>query len=355
MAITMKDIARDLNVSVMTVSKVLRNHGDIGRETRQRVLNRVRELKYTPNLAARSLATGRTAALGLIVPDLEHPFFSEIATAIARRIRKLDYGLIIASSEDNAALEQSELERMLARQVDAIILASVQTSPASPVFRRLAESGVPYVLIDRDFPGIGANYVGVDDCEVGRVATEHLIRGGCRRIAHLRGPEVSTGLGRLKGYEEALRAHGIALSPDYIVSLKGGDARSEEQGCSAMERLLAMSRPPDGVFCYNDEVAIGALRAILRRGLRIPDEIAVIGVDNIRYADLLRVPLTSVDQRSYRIGERAAALALKLMQAEQPMAPRRIVLPVELVPRDSTRRAAARGRRFKYKTAFQQH
>lgn len=143
MAITMKDIARDLNVSVMTVSKVLRNHEDIGKETRERVLQRVRELNYAPNRAAQSLATGRTAAIGLVVPDLEHPFFSEIAKAIARRIRARDYGLIIASSEDNPALERSELERMLARQVDAIILASVQTSSASPVFERLKESGVP--------------------------------------------------------------------------------------------------------------------------------------------------------------------------------------------------------------------
>jgi LacI family transcriptional regulator len=336
MAITMKDIARDLNVSVMTVSKVLRNHGDIGRETRERVLNRVRELNYAPNQAARSLATGRTAAIGLVVPDLEHPFFSEIATAIARRIRKRNYGLIIASSEDNAALEQSELERMLARQVDAVILASVQTSAASPVFGRLGESGVPYVLIDRDFPELGANYVGVDDREVGRVATEHLIRCGCRVVAHLRGPEVSTATGRMKGYEDALRRHGVPHDPKYVVKIKGGDARSEEQGYLAANRLLSMERRPDGIFCFNDEVAIGALRAILHKGLRIPADIAVIGVDNIRYADLLRIPLSSVDQQSYGIGERAAGLALRLIEQDEASLARRIIVPVKLVPRDST-------------------
>ncbi len=336
MAIRMKDVARDLNVSVMTVSKVLRNHGDIGRETRDRVLKRVRELNYTPNRAARSLATGRTSAIGLVVPDLEHPFFSEIAKAIARRIRTRDYGLIIASSEDSPAVEQSELERMLARQVDAVILASVQTSSASPVFARLKESGVPYVLIDRDFPELGANYVGVDDVEVGRVATGHLIERGCRRIAHLRGPDVSTAAGRLQGYEEALRKRQMALRAGYVVKVKGGDARSEEQGYRAMNRLLAMEQRPDGVFCYNDEVAIGALRAILMAGLRAPGDIAVIGVDNIRYADLLRVPLSSVDQHSYKIGERAAQLALNSIEAEEPPPARRIVLPVELVAREST-------------------
>lgn len=197
-------------------------------------------------------------------------------------------------------------------------------------------------MIDREFPDLGANYVGVDDREVGRTATEHLIERGCRRIAHLRGPDVSTAAGRLKGYEDALRKHRIAVNPAYVVKVKSGDARSEEQGSAAMERLLALERRPDGVFCYNDEVAIGALRAILRAGLRIPGEIAVIGVDNIRYADLLRVPLSSVDQQNYRIGERAAGMALKLIDAEEPPAARRIMLPVELVVRDSTARTGRR-------------
>jgi LacI family transcriptional regulator len=346
MAIRMKDIARDLNVSVMTVSKVLRNHSDISRETRERVLKHVRELNYAPNRTARSLATGRSSVIGLVVPDLEHPFFSEIAKAIARRIRTRDYGLIIASSEDNPALERSELDRMLARQVDAVILASVQTSSGSPVFARLGAAGVPYVLIDRDFPDLGANYVGVDDREVGRVATEHLITCGCRLIAHLRGPDVSTAVGRLQGYEDALQRHGIAVPAEYVVKLKGGDARSEEQGFQAMNRLLSMKRRPDAVFCYNDEAAIGALRAILRAGLQMPAAIAVIGVDNIRYADLLRVPLSSVDQRSYNIGERAARLALRLIEARKPLPSQRIILPVELVPRESTLGVAVRsGRR----------
>ena len=341
----MKDIARDLNVSVMTVSKVLRNHGDISKATRERVMQRVRELNYAPNRAAQSLATGRTSAIGLIVPDLEHPFFSEIAKGIARRIRTRDYGLIIASSEDDPALEHSELERMLARQVDAVILASVQTSGESLVFERLRESQVPFVLIDREFPALNANYVGVDDRALGREATEHLIQRGCKLVAHLRGPEVSTAAGRLKGYEDALHKHGMKPNPDYVVRVKGGEARSEEQGFVAMNRLLSLERRPDGVFCYNDEVAIGALRAILREGLQIPGEIAVIGVDNIRYADLLRIPLSSVDQHSYRIGERAAGLALKLIEAEEPPPARRVILPAELVPRDSTAPLAPGARR----------
>jgi len=337
MPVTMRDIARDLGLSVVTVSKVLRNHTDISEATRERVLKRVREMRYQPNRAARSLVTGRSFTIGLIVPDLEHPFFGEIAKAIARRIRAQDYSLIIASSEEDPAIEQREVEGLMARQVDAIVLASVQTSADSAVFQRLAERRVPYVLVDRNYPELGANYVGVDDAAVGRVATEHLVARGCRRIAHLRGPEVSTGIGRLRGYREALSRNGLRAPADYVAELKSGDDRSEEHGHEAMMRLLALPVPPDGVFCYNDEVAIGALRAILGAGLEVPDDIALIGVDNIRFADLLRVALSSVDQNSYQIGERAAQLALKLIESRKPLRSEHLILPIELVARDSTR------------------
>jgi LacI family transcriptional regulator len=336
MAITMKDIAKDLGVSVVTVSKVLRDHSDISPATRERVLRRIKELHYQPNRAARSLVTGRSFTIGLIVPDLEHPFFGEIAKAISRRLRLKDYSLIIASSEEDPGLERREIEGLLARQIDAIILASVQTSAHSGVFQRLTDSRVPYVLIDRNFPGLEANYVGVDDRAVGCAATEHLIACGCRRIAHLRGPEVSTGIGRLLGYRETLTRHKITVPLHYVVDLKGGDDRSEEHGCEAMKRLLAVKPIPDGVFCFNDEVAIGALRAILDSGLRTPADIAVIGVDNIRFADLLRVPLSTIDQNSYQIGESAAQLALKLIGSANVL-PSEVILPIELIARDSTR------------------
>jgi LacI family transcriptional regulator len=337
MPVTMRDIARDLGLSVVTVSKVLRNHSDISKATRERVLQRVKELRYQPNRAARSLVTGRSFTIGLIVPDLEHPFFGEIAKAIARRIRTLDYSLIIASSEEDPALEQREVDGLIARQVDAIVLASVQTSADCVVFQRLSELQIPYVLVDRNFAELEANYVGVDDAAVGCAATEHLITCGCQRIAHLRGPDVSTGAGRLRGYRETLSRHGLEVPFEYVVELKGGDDRSEEHGHEAMKQLLGLPLPPDGVFCYNDEVAIGALRAILGAGLRVPDDIAVIGVDNIRFADLLRVPLSSVDQNSYQIGERAAELALKLIESRKPLRSEQIVLPIQLVVRDSTR------------------
>src|SRR5918992_3908450 len=146
MAVSMKDIARDLGVSVVTVSKVVRNISDISEETRNRVLKRIKELNYTPNAAAQALVTGRSRVVALIVPDLLHPFFAEVAKGLSGALRSQTYSLVISSSEEDPALEQKEIEHLLARRVDALIIASVQTAAQS--FARIEEQRTPYVLID---------------------------------------------------------------------------------------------------------------------------------------------------------------------------------------------------------------
>jgi LacI family transcriptional regulator len=336
MTVRMKDIARDLGVSVVTVSKVLRNHTDIGEETRERVLKRIKELDYRPNLAARALVTGRSYTMGLVVPDLVHPFFSEVAKGLSKSLRKKGYSLLISSSEEDPELERQEIDQLLARQVDALIVASAQCAVES--FRKAAHQQTPYVLIDRRFGGLAANFVGVDDEAVGMLATEHLIEQGCKRVAHIRGQEVSTARGRLEGYKRALSRHGMSLVPGYVASGRSGDDAGEISGEEVMRRLLRMSPPPDGVFCYNDTIALGAMRAILGEGLRVPDDIAVIGCGNARYADLLRVPLSSVDQDSLSIGERAGRLALSLVGAKGRVSPKCILLEPRVVVRASSLR-----------------
>jgi LacI family transcriptional regulator len=339
MAVRMKDIARDLGVSVVTVSKVLRNHSDISPATRERVLKRMKELHYRPNLAARALVTGRTCMIGLIVPDLVHPFFAEVAKGLSKVLRKKGYGLVISSSEEDPELEQQEIDQLLARRVDALIVASAQWTVES--FRRIEEMKTPYVLVDRRFAGLAANFVGVDDEQIGAVATEHLIEIGCQRIAHIRGPELSTALGRMEGYRRTLTRHGLVMPPGYIVLGKSADDAADASGYHAMRQLLRLNPRPDGVFCYNDPIGMGALKAILEAGLRVPEDIAVIGCGNVRYAELLRVPLSSIDQDSTTIGERAAKLALSLIESKHVVRPKTILLPPKLAVRDSTRKAAS--------------
>lgn len=332
----MKDIAQDLGVSMVTVSKVLRNHPDIGEETRERVLRRMEELNYRPNLAARALVTGKTHLMGLVVPDLVHSFFSQIANAISKVIRKQGYSLVISSSQEDPELEQQEIDHLLARSADCLFIASMQCTVES--FRLIEEQKTPYILVDRKVPGLTANFVGVDDEQVGYLATKHLIEIGCRQVAHIGTPYVSPALGRLEGYRQALSHYGIQVPANYVINRLHGDDAGDATGYEVMKKLLRLKPLPDAVFCHNDPTALGAMKAILEAGLKIPEDIAIMGCGNVKYSDSLRVPLTTVDQNCEAIGEHAAKLALSLLEPKPPLQPKTILLEPRLIVRDSTRR-----------------
>jgi LacI family transcriptional regulator len=336
MNVTMKDIAQELGISIGTVSKVLRDHPDISQETRERVRNRMRELKYRPNLAARALVTGRSYTIGLVVPDLVHPFFGEVAGGLSSALRKKGYSLIISSSDEDDEAERLGVDQLLARRVDALILASSQRDPG--FLEHLDEQKTPYVLIDRRPMASKVNFVGVNDEEIGRIATEHLIKMGCRRIAHIGGPAISTAVGRLRGYQRALEIYSLNVDPKYIISREHADEASDVTGYEAMKELLTGSRPPDGVFCYNDPTAMGAMQAAIELGVSIPDQLALIGSGNVRYAKFLRVPLSTIDQQSTEIGTRAAKLALKLIESKTPVKASTVLLAPELIVRESSSR-----------------
>ena len=334
MAATMMDIARGLNVSAVTVSKVLRNQGRISEATRKRVLRRAKELNYQMNWVARSLVTRRTYTVGLLLPEFGHPFFAEIARAVAQTVRVHGYHVIISCFEEDPELEIAEADSLLARRVDGLIVASSQSPRHLGLFKRIQEQRVPYVLIDRPVTGLRASFVGVDNRALGKLATAHLIGQGCERIAHLRGPEVGIASERMAGYRQTLAKHGLRRHPGYIVA--GG--HGEESGYEGMRQLLMVRPVPDGVFCYNDPVAIGAMRAILEASLKLPDDISVVGAGNVHYSSMLKVPLTTVDQRTCRMGELAAELLIVGIAAKRSLRPKTILIPPQLVERESTRR-----------------
>jgi LacI family transcriptional regulator len=334
MPATMMDIAKGLKVSVVTVSKVLRNQGRISDATRKRVLRRAKKLNYQMNWVARSLVTRRTYTIGLLLPEFGHPFFAEIARAVAQTVRPHGYHVVISSFEEDPELEASELDCLLARQVDGLIIASAQPARRLEMFKRIQERKTPFVLIDRPLCGLRACFVGVDNHAIGRLATEHLIARGCRRIGHLRGPGMGIAVERLQGYRRALAKASLSMQPDYIVAGGHGDA----SGYEGMRKLLTVSPLLDGVFCYNDPVAIGAMKAVLEAGLKLPHDIAVVGAGNVHYGDALAIPLTTVDQGTCRIGVLAAELLVAQMASKHPMRPKKILIPPRLVERESTRR-----------------
>jgi LacI family transcriptional regulator len=331
MAVRMKDIAYDLGVSVVTVSKVFNNHRDISPATRERVLRRMKELNYQPSLHAQGLVSGQSFMIGLIVPDLVHAFFSEVAKSISAVVRKKGFGLVISSSNDDPQLEQDEISLMVRHR---IVVASCQENP-----KTLSAVGkeTPLVLLDRRFRDFDANFVGTDDVLVGKMATEHLVQMGYRRIAHIGGRKTSTSLGRLQGYKSALARHRISVPDSYVIHRKRSDESGDTTGRQAMEKMLKLKPRPDAVFCFNDPAAIGAMNAIISAGLRIPEDIALIGAGNIRYAESFRVPLSTIDVSSSALGEFAGNLALQLAAEKRSAQSKTIVVPPKLIIRDSTR------------------
>ena len=338
MSVKMKDIARELGVSVVTVSKALRNHPDISKSTRNRILQRVKELGYRPNLTARSLVTGRSSLIGLIVPDLLHPFFVEIAKGLSLAIRERGYFLVVSSSEEDPELEQQEIEHMLAHRLDALVIASCQKDAESLRSIRLGDT--PLILVDRSFKSFPTHFVGSDDYNVGKLATEHLVAAGCKRIAHIRGPENSVGIRRLKGFHDTIKKHGLELFPDYVIQVPKVDVDGKQSGAVALRRLKELRRMPDGVFCYNDVIAIGVITEALNHGFLVPEQLAVIGCGNLPYDTEIRVPLSSIDQRSDEIGSRAARLILEVLASDTPLPCRDVILQPRLAARASTAKEA---------------
>ena len=329
---TMKRIAGELGVSITTVSKVLNHHGDISEATRTRVLAKVEELGYQRNAVARSLSLRRTHTLGIVIPDLMHSFFVEVIAGIEPVASVRGYGLLLCSSGEDPRKERAELELLRGRQVDGVVLASVNASGNSDMLKQLTRQGTSLVMIDRDdHPSVKCHRVLTDDKRVGELATAHLLELGRRAIAHIAGPPIVHARRRECGWREALEDRGITPIDNGLAP--GGFM--EGDGYRAMKRLLTVKPRIDAVFAANDPAAIGAMKAIWETGLRVPEDIAVVGVGDIALGDLLRVPLTTVGWSRHDQGRHAAELLLDgLDRDEDP--PQRIIIPPRLIVRESS-------------------
>lgn len=339
--VRMKDIARDLGISVGAVSKALRNDLDIGQATKDRVLKRMNELNYRPNLMARALVTGKTSMIALVVPDLISQFFAEIAIAISKELRVQGYSLVISWTEEDAEVQKQEIEHLLSLGIDAMIVAT--SGSETECFRRLKERNVPYVLLDRTVAGQKVPFIGGDDFLFGKMATEHLIEQGCKRIGHISGPPMSPGFQRLEGYKHALKAAGLKINDAYIVAPKEPGPRTFHHGFESAQRLLAVKPRVDSIFCFNDPLAIGAIEAALAAGLRVPEDVAIMGCGNHPLGATLRTPISTIDQNTGELGRKAASLVLSLLRkksksSRSPVEQTAIVAPILLVRASSLRR-----------------
>jgi len=335
MRVRLKDIAKDLNLSKMTISKVLRGQMDISDETKARVLKRVKELNYIPNVSASSLRTGQTKIIGLVLPSLGARYAADLTSAISSTVDSQGYSLIVSVSDEDLDLEQKQIAVFLSLQVDALLLVSLQE--AAVFFEQLKTTKeVPVIFIASRPPGARGRFVGMHEEEVGRIACEHLIDCGCKRIAYIRGPHSAIGDRRSNGYRQALRERGMPIQPGLVIESMSADGSEFEYGYQAMEKLLNRRGRPDGVMTYSDLLAAGAMDAATRHGLRIPEDVRFVGCGDDPLLCAMRVPLSSVNLSGRELGEGAGKLALRAIASRNRDGTRNLMVKPKLVKRRSS-------------------
>lgn len=325
--VTVHDVARRAGVSIATVSRALNGRGRISEQTRENVLDVVRELGYLPNDLARGLVGMATQTIALLLPDITNPYFPELVKGVQTVADERGHLLLLCNNADDERKTVADVEMLRRKKVDGILL--VPGALASSHALAEATKGIPVVVIDRRIPGQHADLVTVDHRCGARQATEHLIELGHHRIAHLSGPRnVISARERRTGWRQAMRKHNLPTD-----SVQTGDF-TEEGGYAGARRLLDSEADFTAVFAANDLSAIGLLRAFTEAGVRVPRDVSVIGFDGIRLATYTTPALTTVVQPIYQLGRAAAELLLDRIEA--PQEPRTVVLDTTLEVRDST-------------------
>jgi LacI family transcriptional regulator, galactose operon repressor len=332
------EVARLSGVSVATVSRVFNGYADVSEATRQRVLASAKKLEYTPSGAARTLVRKRSELIGVFLftgvdhPDIQHPFFQDVLVALKQEVGLAGFDLLLFATEqqEEGLAAPSFLARARHRHADGLVLIGID--PRDPELKRLVRSGIPTIAIDVELAGPRAGFVSSDNAAGAGLAVRHLWELGHRRIATITGDlHTMPGIDRLAGFRAALEELGGECPPGYVAE---ADFYTES-GYAAMETLLALPARPTAVFAAADLMAVGAIRAIGAAGLRCPDDVAVVGFDDIQLAELLSPPLTTVKQDKHGLGTTAARALFEMI--EDPEArPAARTLPVQLVVRGST-------------------
>lgn len=334
MSLTLEEVGRLAGVSRSTVSRVVNNHPNVRDQVRERVWEVIRETGYQPHAAARSLVTRRTRIVGVLIPEavstlFTDPFFSRLLCGITQTCNAERYHLLLSLFNDPAGPEEMYRRVIGSGHLDGVLVASTQVD--DPLIKRLLQDGVPFVMAGRH-PATGVNYVDIDNVAGAQVAVEHLIGLGHKRIATITGPlGMTSGQDRLAGYRQALTAHQLPVDEELIVE---GDF-TEESGMAATRDLL--TRSVTAIFAASDIMAVGALKAIWEADLRVPEDVALVGFDDIPVAAALEPALTTVRQPIERLGSMAADLLLNLLNdpPEAQASVHRSLLPVKLIVRDS--------------------
>lgn len=339
--INLKEIARLANVSATTVSLCLRDDHRITTKTKRRVLKLVKDLKYRPNAVGRSMVSGRTKTIGLIVAHIDFYYHGLIATGILEYLAKENYCLFLYNSKHIPEKENEFLHRCVERRVEGIIIAPIQPSLSEETFRELRQKEIPFVLVDRRVEGVDADHVGTDDLKGAKEAVKHLIALGHRQIAHISGPLYFYNSKRRRtGYVEALSEADIKPNKNLLAETDYTDIESIKEKVFG---VLAQRPSPTAFFCDTDIQAAAVISTVTEKGFAVPRDISVVGFCDLELARCLNPPLTTVRQPGLEVGKEAARILLKRIKEGigktkkvSNFEPIEVELPTKLIIRSST-------------------
>lgn len=332
---TIHDIARELNTTAATVSRALNDHPSISKATKELVRKTATRLNYRQNKLASSLRSGRTHTIGVIIPSAEISFFGSVVHGIERVARSRGYSVLLFQSNEDPACEAEGIDTLLQSNVDGIIASVAKETTQYEHYREVKQRKIPLVLFDRVDDSLKVPSVVIDDHKGAFIATTHLLEQGYKRIAHISGQQhIKIFNDRLRGYADALRAAGRNVEDDLIAYGKV----SIESGRECASRLLDHPKPPDAIVAVEDFTALGAMQAIKAKGLRLPQDIGLVGFANEAFSSYVTPSLSSVDQQTIKMGEEAANLFFSLCEDKENRlsSPDKIVLEPVLMVRESS-------------------
>lgn len=338
--VTIKDIARELGISPSTVSRALKDHPDISAKTKEAVNALAEKLNYQPNIVALNLRQKKTFTVGVIIPELVHFFFSTVISGIEDVAYQAGYSVLLAQSNESYEREKTDIKALFNSRVDGLLMSISRETRNFDHIESVIAKGIPVVFYDRTYNTTLCSNVVVDDYVGAKEAVNHLIEQGYRKIAFLEGsPGLIITNDRKRGYTDALKEHQLPIRDNYIEECTIG---SLEEARRATKKLMSMSDPPDAIFAANDPMAAGAMQSLKELGLRIPQDVGVVGFSNWSYGSLLEPSLTTVDQPGFEMGQEAARLLIRQIEVadkEQDYpSPETKVLKTRLIVRDSSLR-----------------
>ncbi|ADR20736.1 LacI family transcriptional regulator [Marivirga tractuosa] len=336
--ITIKDIAKELGVSPSTVSRALKDHPDISSNTKKQINDLAQKLNYQPNTVALSLRQSKTNTLGVIIPEIAHFFFSAVISGIEDIAHDAGYHVIITQSNESFEREVMNTKALFNSRVDGILMSVSRETENYDHLQSLLDYDIPLVFFDRIIDSLNACKVIVNDEQGAYEATTHLIEQGCYRIAHLAGPQnLAISKNRLNGYKAAL-ADNRYMIDDNLIKVCGLGTFEEAE--SITNEILDYRFPPDAIFANNDVAAYGAMMAIRKKKLRIPEDIAIVGFSNWRFSSLIQPALSSVTQPGFKMGQEATRLLMKQINKadDEESITETISLKTNLVVRESSKK-----------------